>query len=214
MAEFSHPRCKILLMAKAPVAGQVKTRLQPQLSPQQSAQLHEALLAHCLAKLQRASLAPVQLCYAGEHPCWQQLQQRYQLALDLELVPQGGGDLGQRMAGMAQHTLAAGAETVVILGADCPFITGAYIEQAIQRLQQGAEVVFGPAHDGGYVLLAFRQLWPQLFADISWGSERVLAQSCRALGCRYHCLPPLADIDRPEDLPLLAALPALKHWAV
>ncbi|WP_019531713.1 TIGR04282 family arsenosugar biosynthesis glycosyltransferase [Dasania marina] len=210
MGEFVYPRCKILVFAKAPVAGQVKTRMQPQLSPAQSAQLHKELLGHCLTTLQQARLAPVQLCYSGEHECWQGLRQRY----CLEIVEQGKGDLGQRMAGAAVHAL-VDAEAVLLLGADCPFIDAAYIAQALQRLQQGVDVVFGPAEDGGYVLLGFKRLWPQLFSGISWGSDQVLAQSCSALkgvDSRYHCLAPLADIDRPEDLPLLRELPAFKHW--
>ena len=206
-AGYRLPNSRILLFAKAPIPGQVKTRMQPQLSPRQSADLHLQLLEHMLASLRRWAVAPITLVIAGEHPCWQVLESQF----GVELQQQVSGDLGNRMAHAAKEALQH-SEQVVLLGSDCPFITRAYLQSAFRFLQQGVDVVFGPADDGGYVLLGLSDMRPSLFEDIDWGTENVLMQSCRKLQGGYVCLPSLKDIDRPEDILSLEAVPAFKRW--
>jgi hypothetical protein len=95
-----------------------------------------------------------------------------------------------------------GAERAVLIGADCPALTPAYLREAIAALE-GADVVLGPARDGGYVLVGARRVAPALFDGIAWGSSRVLDEqrAClRALGWRWSELATLWDVDRPEDL--------------
>lgn len=93
---------------------------------------------------------------------------------------------------------------MVVIGTDCPDITPELLERAFQKLTQ-ADVVFGPAADGGYYLLGLRRMVPDLFTDIAWGSDRVLEESARraeTLALEVAMLETLADVDRPEDLPV------------
>lgn len=210
MADYLYPNSKILVFAKAPVAGHVKTRMQPVLTAEQSAVLHCDLLEAVLARLDNAHIAPVTLCYAGEHAYWCELKKVYSLTLQ----PQVSGDLGVRMSDALCGALTK-SDSVVLLGGDCPFIERDHLIQAFQALEAGRDVVLGPATDGGYVLLAARQFVGELFMGVDWGTSQVLAQSCAKLDERaidYSCLSVLADIDRPEDIHLLAGVSGFKRW--
>lgn len=197
---------RLLIFAKAPVAGRVKTRMQPFLTAEQAAQLHRQLVTHCLQQttFDLASYA-VELWVDDEcDPCWLPLQQQF----DLPIFKQCGADLGACMAHALADALTNRADAAVIIGTDCPDIDGAYIRSAFDWLnaELACDVVLGPAEDGGYVLLGLKQFQPQLFVDISWGSEYVLTQTVfkiEGLGLTEQRLPTLMDIDRPEDLVLL-----------
>jgi len=134
----------------------------------------------------------------------QRLSHRYGLPLHL----QRGDDLGQRMAYATRQALKRYAK-VVLLGVDCPALTVAHLRQAFSGLSEGVEAVLAPATDGGYVLLALNRCDERLFQGHQWGEESV-AESTRValrhLGWRWRELPPLWDLDRPEDLPKLKSL--------
>jgi rSAM/selenodomain-associated transferase 1 len=193
----------LIVMAKAPVAGKVKTRMQPSLTPEQSAQLHERLLEHCLATVATVASANVdcvELWVAGEHVIWPKIKQCYSLSIYQQL----GVDLGERMANAAAQALSR-ASSVVIIGSDCPFIDAAYLRQAFDALETN-DIVIGPATDGGYVLVGFNQLPMEIFNGVEWGGENVLQQTIEKITClelSLKLLRPLADIDRPEDLVVL-----------
>ena len=115
---------------------------------------------------------------------------------------QSGGDLGERMRHISECGFAGGFDRVVLVGSDAPSLTSSYLREALRRLDE-SDAVFGPALDGGYVLLGMNRLLAQLFHDIPWGSQRVLSlsrQRLEATCVRYALLSPLPDIDRPEDL--------------
>lgn len=110
------------------------------------------------------------------------------------------------LGGLARH------DRVILVGSDCPWIDRAYLQSALAALET-APLVLGPALDGGYVLIGARQIRPELFSRISWGTEVVLAQTrmrLEELGWRWRELPALRDVDRPEDL---HAWRALRHAA-
>jgi rSAM/selenodomain-associated transferase 1 len=120
---------------------------------------------------------------------------------------QSGGDLGERMRHISERGFAGGFDRVVLVGSDAPSLTSNYLREAARRLDE-TDVVFGPALDGGYVLVAMNRLVGQLFEDIPWGGERVLSlslQRLQAARVRYTLLSPMPDIDRPEDLRHLPA---------
>ncbi|BFM16604.1 hypothetical protein R50073_27870 [Maricurvus nonylphenolicus] len=193
----------IAQLAKAPVLGKVKTRMQPQLSVEQSVELHQRLVQHVVSNLVQCSDASLQLWVSDqpESPFFQSLHQRYPLQVQL----QQGQDLGQRMSNICQTVLQQ-YSAVILVGSDCPFITSRQIEQVITALDAGNQAVIIPAQDGGYTLLALTQAEWRVFEEVEWGSERVYQQTLSRLdqlGWRYHCLEALADIDRPEDLVLL-----------
>jgi hypothetical protein len=117
-------------------------------------------------------------------------------------IPQGQGDLGARMLRATNEAFAAGAEAVVIIGADCPELDAALVQRAFDTLRTHP-LVFGPAKDGGYYLVGLRRPLPALFHGIAWSTGSVLADStakARQLGCSPFFLPVLSDVDEPADL--------------
>lgn len=160
---------------------------------------------HVCETASSAGLCPVQLWVSGEaaHSAFLADLSRQ---LDVPCHRQMGQDLGARMYTAAKQTLKQFA-AVVFIGSDCPFIDAAYLHQAMLGLEDN-DAVLGPAADGGYVLLGLRKLSPTLFEDIDWGTDTVLSTTesrLTQLSWSYALLPPLADIDRPEDLSLLSA---------
>jgi len=98
---------------------------------------------------------------------------------------------------------------VVLVGSDCASVGAAYLEQALAALESGEQIVFGPAEDGGYVLLGLRCVPDSLFEQVPWGEAQVMAktrQNLAAAGLSWFELAPRWDVDRPQDLPRLASL--------
>lgn len=202
-SKYSFPDYCIVQFAKSPASTQVKTRLAPQLPADQRLRLHQAMTRHISETVAAAELCPLHLWITGEmeHPFLANLSR----ALQLPCFQQEGGDLGARMQHAAEQTL-ANFGAVIFIGSDCPFIDTAYLRQAMRELADN-DAVLGPATDGGYVLLGLRSSSPALFQDIPWGGHEVLRTTqarLDELGWDCALLPPLADIDRPEDLRLLA----------
>ncbi|MEH6558599.1 MAG: TIGR04282 family arsenosugar biosynthesis glycosyltransferase [Oceanicoccus sp.] len=188
---------RLLVFAKSPVAGAVKTRLQPSYSPQQSVEFHNTLVHGCLQVATTVNDCVTELWAGSAHDWWAELSSRYQL----DIFQQFGDDLGSRMLQAFQQTLVA-ADSALLIGTDCPFITREYLLEAFDKLAE-YDVVIGPAEDGGYVLIGLTAEKPELFSDISWGSDQVLAETIakiEVLNLSYVLLPPLRDIDRPEDV--------------
>jgi rSAM/selenodomain-associated transferase 1 len=191
------------MLARAPVAGRVKTRMIPALGAQGACDLQQMLLERAL-----------QLPAHGMHERFLWLDdlpspELQDLALELgwTLVEQPNGDLGERMRRIATLGLAE-SDAVILIGNDCPVIDGDYLQAACRALHEQA-VVIGPAEDGGYVLLGLRKMDATLFSDMPWGTERVLdvtLQRLQQLDWSPALLPALWDVDRPEDLARLAAL--------
>ncbi|RRJ85020.1 TIGR04282 family arsenosugar biosynthesis glycosyltransferase [Aestuariirhabdus litorea] len=187
----------ILLFAKPPVSGRVKTRLIPSLGVEVATQVHAELLLHCASTLAQCPGVERQL-WAGfdpQNPAFQEpVFKGWKRYLQVD------GDLGDRMAAATAVALSH-AQRAVVVGSDCPAMTPAYIEAAFEALEHHP-VVLGPAEDGGYVLVGTRERVPELFQGIDWGSDRVLQQSRERLrkeGVGWVELETLWDVDRPED---------------
>jgi hypothetical protein len=191
------------MLARAPVPGQVKTRLIPVLGEEGACDLQRLLL-------ERALRLPAQgftqrFLWLDDSPDAQ--LQALADQLGWTLVEQPAGDLGERMRRIATLGL-AGSDAVVLIGNDCPALDGEYLSGACKALH-GQPVVLGPAEDGGYVLLGLRCVDPMLFHDMPWGTDQVLSKTCerlQQLDWHHRLLPALWDVDRPEDLPRLAEL--------
>jgi len=194
------PDSRILIFAKAPEPGQVKTRLFPVLSAVEAAGLYASLLESTAKRLAHAGLAPIQ-CWCAptdDHPLFRRLSRAYRLSLHI----QSGSDLGARMEHAARQTLDK-TESVVLIGGDCPVLNPCHLEQTLVWLASGEDVVLGPAEDGGYVLLGLNRAAPMLFSDIEWGGSDVLAETrarLQDLGWSWRELETLWDLDRPRDL--------------
>jgi rSAM/selenodomain-associated transferase 1 len=192
--------CAIVVMAKAPDPGRVKTRLIPALGEEGAAALAARMLKHVLAQAGAARLGPVMLAAAPstDHPFFRHCASRYAAAL----VPQACGDLGARMCAAFNGALARHARALVV-GADCPALDARYLRDAAAQLAAGADVVLAPAEDGGYALIGLRRPEPRLFDGVAWSTGEVLARTrerIAACGLRVTELPTLWDVDRPEDL--------------
>ena len=186
-----------MIFARAPEVGRVKTRLIPALGPEAACALHAACVLDVCERHGRT--APpgreVVLWRADrpDAPFWAQV--------GLPQRDQAGADLGARMAAAFAAELAR-AERVVILGTDSPTLEPSRVDEAFAALD-GAEVVIGPADDGGYYLLGARGGVPPVFRGPAWGTERVFADTVdllRAAGVRYERLEACFDVDRPSDL--------------
>lgn len=195
----------IALFAKAPVAGQAKTRLIPALGATGAARLHRQLVRQAVRIACAAGLGPVSLwCAPG-------IGHRFFRALattaGLPLQAQQGDDLGARMA-HAFATLTPHGP-VLLIGSDCPMLTPALLHDCAAALRHGDDAVFLPAEDGGYALVGLRQPQPALFGAIPWGSDTVMAHTRARLnghGLRWSEPATVWDVDRPDDLPRLSAL--------
>ena len=199
--------CRVLVFAKAPVPGQVKTRLAPALSEPAAAALHGQLVARTLRTALAAQTGPVELWCAPDagDPFFAACAK----AFDVILRDQGDGDLGTRMARALDASLESGVPALLI-GSDCPALTAAYLRTAAAACSGGNDAVFGPAEDGGYVLIGLaRKPSEQLFEHMAWGSATVMRETrlrLERLGWRWIELATLWDVDRPEDLPRLQQL--------
>ena len=198
----------IVVMAKAPQPGQVKTRLVPPLSAGGAAVLAARFARRTLTTAVAAALGPVTLCCAPDatHEFFQVCARRHGVAL----VDQGDGDLGARM----QRALAMGLERhrrVLLLGTDVPSVEPHDLRSAAAALGDGADVVIGPATDGGYWLIGARRIDASLFDGIAWSTPGVLAATrgrIAALGWKAAEIATHADVDLPSDLEGLWATPA------
>ncbi len=192
-------QCRTILMAKAPLPGQVKTRLIPALGPEGAAALAAAMLERAAATAIAADLGPVELCVA---PALQlSIWRRLQLPPGLAWSAQGEGDLGERMARAASRAL-EGGDPVLLIGMDCPALGVRQLRvAAAQLLHHDAALV--PTRDGGYALLGLRRFESSLFAAMPWSTPAVLAETRRRLATAastWHEQEPLVDIDTPADL--------------
>jgi rSAM/selenodomain-associated transferase 1 len=186
------------LFAKQPRPGSVKTRLGP---PEWGARVARAFLLDAIARLSAVAAHRVIAftpANAGDEFA----------ALAggrFALTAQQDGDLGQRMSAFIAAHLESGADAVVLIGADSPTLPVEYVERAFEELQR-ADVVLGPALDGGYYLVCCGRRLPPIFDGIAWGTGRVLADTVARLSdpsWRLTLLPPWYDVDAPDDWQLL-----------
>ncbi|GAA3720768.1 TIGR04282 family arsenosugar biosynthesis glycosyltransferase [Oceanisphaera sediminis] len=200
---------RIIIFAKAPVAGLAKTRLIPALGADGAANLARRMLSSTLDAAMSANTGPVELCMTPAPGAieWQDVP----LPPGIELGDQGDGDLGQRMARAARRGL-LNNEQVLLIGTDCPQLSPLLLRRAAKRLTDN-DALLHPTMDGGYALLGLRRFHALLFEHMPWSTDRVanLTRECIArLG--WHCVlgERLQDIDEPNDLFWLPA--AWARW--
>ncbi|MCA1653479.1 MAG: TIGR04282 family arsenosugar biosynthesis glycosyltransferase [Sphingomonadales bacterium] len=190
---------RILIFAKAPVPGMVKTRLIPALGAEGAAGLAAEMLHRTVREALESDVGAVELCAdpAPDHSDWMA-----QILLDLIVTAQGSGDLGERLARAARRVI-AGGEPVLLIGTDCPGLDRHRLAAAAVALERHDAVVH-PTHDGGYALLGLARFDPSLFEGIAWSTSSVAAETIarvHALGWSLHLGETLRDIDVPADLP-------------
>ena len=192
---------RALVMAKAPVPGTVKTRLQ--LPPEIAARLQKAFIADTVS---RASAAIGPVTVAGSPPEKLYLLERLLPSGSVRLVPQVEGDLGERMFAAARALFAESPEPVVILGTDAPTLPRARLLKAARALETHDAAIV-PSDDGGYVLLGLRAPHEALFSGVPWSTDAVYRRTlekARDAGLSLSSLDPWYDVDEPKDLERLS----------
>ncbi len=189
---------RIVIFAKAPVPGRVKTRLIPVLGDAGAARLAQHMLADTVAHAFAARLATPELCVTPhpDDPAW-----AGHLPAGVRLSDQGPGDLGPRLAAAAKRVI-DGGERILLIGTDCPELDGKCLSEAAIQLESH-DAMIHPARDGGYVLLGLARTDPSLFDDIAWSTDAVAVTTIariRALGWSLFVGDTLTDIDEPADL--------------
>lgn len=191
----------VLVVAKAPAPGRSKTRLVPPLHPEQAAALHEAMLLDTLADCQAASDEVRILCASHEDA-----DGLRPIAKGIPVVMQEGSGLASALErGIAMHV---GDGPCAVVSSDIPGLPAGALGEAFASLEGGADVVLGPALDGGYWLIAMREAHPEPFRDIPWSTPAVAAVTrgrCAEAGLRLVELETWPDVDTLVDLAALAS---------
>lgn len=189
-------------MAKYPAAGRVKTRLAARLGARAAAALYRAFVLDLADRLRA-------LPYDTAWAFWPPDAPFAALVPGFRCHPQRGGDLGGRMAAAVAAEAARAPGPIMVIGADAPHLPAQALDEAASALARGADLVLGPAADGGYYLIGLKGAVPELFTGVAWGTATVLAETrarAHRLGLRTHLLPPSFDVDEAVDLDRLRAL--------
>lgn len=196
----------LVVFGKAPIPGQVKTRLCPPLTPDEAATLQGSLVLDVVERARAAAKSAQYDCVfacspSREHIFFKVLEDRQ----GLRLLDQVGDDLGARMHRTFQDMFGQGYHQVVIVGTDVPTLPGSTFVAAFRSLKDH-DLVLGPALDGGYYLIGLNRPAPDLFAGIPWSTDQVAAltrKKAEGLGLKTALLSPYRDLDRLEDLQAL-----------
>ncbi len=175
---YNYSDTAILVFCKAPVAGAVKTRLMPELTAQAALDVHIELTKRILGLLFKSQLCSIQVWCSPDmgHPFYQDCVDKY----DVSLHQQQGNDLGERMFHAIDEALKKSSR-VLLIGCDCPSLTIADLDFAINALQQSNDIVISPAQDGGYVMIGMKQAYPELFIKMTWGHAGVFSATLQRI---------------------------------
>ena len=188
----------LVIFARDPLVGQVKTRLNPFLDLRTTCELYTCFLSDSLDTICAVESADY---FVGIYPSSTSgFFERLDPSLSISTFVQEGKDLGDRMKNTFSARFAEGYEQIVIIGADSPSLPLAYIRQALGSKQ---DVVLGPSVDGGYYLIGMRGKLINLFDGITWGGDTVLEETrCKleSNGVSLELLPVWYDVDRSDDL--------------
>jgi rSAM/selenodomain-associated transferase 1 len=198
---MTHVENALVIFARAPRVGQVKTRLIPVFSAVEARDLHVALLEDVLERSVRALAGKATVFLAWSEPP-SSVVEVGAIPPEVKVETQSGRDLGERMGLAIQSKLRDGLKRVVILGSDSPTLPASHLTGAFDALRE-VEVVLGPAADGGYYLVGMSRLHLELFRDMQWGTSGVLAATHQRLkkgGTRSRDLGMWHDVDTPEDV--------------
>ena len=191
----------LVVMAKAPSPGSVKTRLCPPMTPDSAAGLYRAFLLDVLER--SGAVADVERYLFVDPPASRRWFQAVAPGYRVEV--QSGPTLGRRLVDVFQRLFAAGHERVVVRNSDSPDLPAERITEAVSGLAD-YDLVLGPDQGGGYYLVGLRTPQPALFLEVPMSSEGTRAATLRAaanLGLAVHLLSPWLDVDRTEDLDVL-----------
>lgn len=191
---------RLLIFAKYPETGRVKTRLCPPLSPEQAAAIQRSCIRLVCERAFRAwPVRPVLVISPDDsEAAFRTLVGPY-----IRIQPQGGGDLGDRLARAIDAAFQSGDEQVLVMGSDSPTIPAGRFDDAHNALRTH-DLILGPCDDGGFYLLGLKRTHDDLFKRVPWSTNRTcsgMTKQALACGLKVATLDPWYDIDRPDDLP-------------
>jgi hypothetical protein len=202
----------IIIMAKAPRAGEAKTRLTPPLTSEEAASLAARLFADTVALALRVGAVIVAYAPADGRVL---LEESLRVATGAEglsrvlWLEQRGEGLGERLDDVVACAFSRGLGPLLLVGADSPTLPPAFLAAALEGLTRGrADVALGPTEDGGYYAVGMRRTAPGLFDSVEWSTPRAYMQTARNALRLNLCLlelPPWYDVDTPADLARLRA---------
>jgi rSAM/selenodomain-associated transferase 1 len=198
----------LLVFAKTPKPGKVKTRLLAAVSADVAAALHAACIEDTLRVVRKMRGCDAFVFAAGGTGYFRRLVKKQGSSARMQVLPQRGSDLGARMENAFRKCFAMGFREVVVIGTDAPWMGVERVRRAFAELKAN-EVVIGPAEDGGYYLLGMRKMVAEIFQGIPWGTERVLELTLEVIAeqkVRGKLLRRDFDLDRPEDLKRAAGM--------
>ncbi len=185
----------LIIFARKPELGYVKTRLAAQIGAAAALTIYEKLLIHTRDVAEQCKCDTyVFLSELVENDFWK----------DFALEQQSAGDLGEKMYAAFHHLIDRGYKRIVIIGSDCPELQPAHVTQAFAALRE-RDIVLGPAKDGGYYLLGMHKLHHALFIGREWSTPTIFAETIHTidrLALTYSLLPMLTDVDEKKDVPL------------
>lgn len=200
-------RTRVVIFARYPEPGRAKTRTIPALGDQGAAELQSANIDHTLKQVLQFAQSECEIEIRFTGATTEAMRERFGSATTY--VDQGSGDLGERLERTVHDAFDQQVEHLLIIGTDCPDLTAQHLALADQALRH-ADLVLGPAVDGGYYLVGMRSKQLSIFRQIDWSTERVLDQTRRAASqdqLKVHELERLSDIDEPEDLLICRRFP-------
>ena len=205
-AEGLTPHSALVIFAKAPIPGQVKTRLCPPLAPDEAATLHGSFV---LDTLERTKTAAVKLPIDRYLACAPSVTHVFFKIMEerqgVKLIDQVGDNLGARMNQAVTVLFTQGYRRVILIGTDVPTLPLDRFKQALASLENH-DLVLGPAIDGDYYLIGLTRPVPELFVDIPWSTDQVLRltqEKAASLGLTTVLLEPWRDVDTLADLQAL-----------
>ena len=193
----------LIIIARSPESGEVKTRLKKILSDEERVALYTRLLDGTVGRMKGISGAETFITYTPANAAG------YFERFNVKIFPQGDGDLGARLSGAIEHVYALGYDRIAIVGSDVPGLSSRIGSEAFKSLSD-ADITIGPSTDGGYYLIGMSRPIPELFEDIPWSTNMVLkttVKKARELGLTIELLDILDDVDTPEDLERLGLMP-------
>lgn len=199
---MSGPPPTICVFLKAPVPGEVKTRLAKDVGAEEAVRIYRRLVEHQLAEIPAEWRIEIHFTPQPEED-----RMRTWLGTQVHYFPQGAGGLGERLTFGQAEAFRRGAPLVFLIGGDCPGLSEEHFRLA-DRTVKNADGVITPTTDGGYALLGTRRQQPHLFQNISWSTPDVFAQTlARAKEVELH----LAVMECLTDVDTLADWNCLKH---
>jgi uncharacterized protein len=191
----------IIIMAKVPIAGTVKTRLQPFFTPNESAELATAFLQDTVNKAKSFTTNVILAYSPNDGEC--RLQEL--IGYDVPMIPQISDGLGERIVSAFESVFIQDFDCVLMIGTDSPSIPTSLLKTAFKSLENYDSVI-GETLDGGFYLVGLKRIVPAIFDRVEWSSQKTFSQTIRninKLSLSVFQLPILYDVDTPEDVELL-----------